>query len=575
MAKKANISAGISLDGEKEFKQAISGINTDMKVLASEMKKVTSEFVGNASSVEALTAKDKILASEVDKQKEKIDELQKALKNSSEQYGENDKKTSNWKISLNEAQTKLNGLNNEVDQNKKALQQAKNPTEQIAQEIKTYGNNAEVAGEKSLKMGDIIKANVISSAIINGVKQLASAMKDVAMQSLNTADEIATLSGQTGLSTDQIQVWSYVGKALDVDLETITGSVSKLTRAMTAAKDGTGAQAEAFKSLKVNVTNSDGSLRDSKVVMLEAITALGKMKNETDRDSTALVLFGKSALELNPLIKAGSATIKDLTDAAYKNGAVMSDSTVEGLDKFKDSTEMLNQEIQSLTGEVLVDLMPTFQDILQWVRDNKDDIKKFATDSLDAIKDSIKFITDNANWLIPVLGTLLIAFLAFKAIEGINVALGIFNVLMAANPFGIVIIGCAALVTGLILLVKNWDKVSDAIDRALGKKRDFNQEGNTGVSGGGAGGKSGGGAWASGAIFTKPRLFPSGDLVGEAGAEGVLPISQLPSLLGLDRMSSAEDTARAVHDELKNFAIYLDGDRVGSFVDTRIVKGAM
>ena len=47
MSKKVTIGAGIALDGEKEFKQAVSGINSDMKVLASEMKKVTSEFADN------------------------------------------------------------------------------------------------------------------------------------------------------------------------------------------------------------------------------------------------------------------------------------------------------------------------------------------------------------------------------------------------------------------------------------------------------------------------------------------------------------------------------------------------
>ena len=43
------IGPSISLKGEKEFRQAISGINNEMKVLGSEMNKVSAEFSGNAS----------------------------------------------------------------------------------------------------------------------------------------------------------------------------------------------------------------------------------------------------------------------------------------------------------------------------------------------------------------------------------------------------------------------------------------------------------------------------------------------------------------------------------------------
>ena len=44
MANKNSIGAGIALDGEAEFRKAISSINKDLSVLGSEMKKVTADF---------------------------------------------------------------------------------------------------------------------------------------------------------------------------------------------------------------------------------------------------------------------------------------------------------------------------------------------------------------------------------------------------------------------------------------------------------------------------------------------------------------------------------------------------
>ena len=61
MADKFGIAAGITLDGEKEFKSAVTEINRSMTVLGSEMKKVTAQFADNGDSIEALTAKQDVL----------------------------------------------------------------------------------------------------------------------------------------------------------------------------------------------------------------------------------------------------------------------------------------------------------------------------------------------------------------------------------------------------------------------------------------------------------------------------------------------------------------------------------
>ena len=101
------IGAGIALDGEKEFKQAVSGINKDLSVLGSEMQKVTAKFSGNEKSMESLTAKSDVYNKQIETQKKKIEEIQKALANSTKEYGENDKKTKDWQISLNKAEAEL------------------------------------------------------------------------------------------------------------------------------------------------------------------------------------------------------------------------------------------------------------------------------------------------------------------------------------------------------------------------------------------------------------------------------------------------------------------------------------
>ena len=74
-----NFGLKIGVEGEKEFKKALSDINQSFKVLGSEMKLATSQFDKNESSVESLTAKNEVLTKQIDAQKGKIETLRSAL----------------------------------------------------------------------------------------------------------------------------------------------------------------------------------------------------------------------------------------------------------------------------------------------------------------------------------------------------------------------------------------------------------------------------------------------------------------------------------------------------------------
>ena len=69
----------IGLEGEKEFKKALTEINQTFKVLGSEMKLVSSQFDKNDNSVQALTARNQVLNKEIEAQKQKIETLRSCL----------------------------------------------------------------------------------------------------------------------------------------------------------------------------------------------------------------------------------------------------------------------------------------------------------------------------------------------------------------------------------------------------------------------------------------------------------------------------------------------------------------
>lgn len=66
-----NFGLKIGVEGEKEFKKALSDINQSFKVLGSEMKLVSSQFDKNDKSVQALSSRNQVLNKEIETQKAK------------------------------------------------------------------------------------------------------------------------------------------------------------------------------------------------------------------------------------------------------------------------------------------------------------------------------------------------------------------------------------------------------------------------------------------------------------------------------------------------------------------------
>lgn len=116
-----NFGLKIGIDGEKEFKNSLHDINQSFKVLGSEMKLVSSEFDKNDKSIQAVSARNAVLNKSIDAQKEKISTLESALQNASDSFGENDKRTQNWAIQLNNAKAQLKGMERELATNEKAI----------------------------------------------------------------------------------------------------------------------------------------------------------------------------------------------------------------------------------------------------------------------------------------------------------------------------------------------------------------------------------------------------------------------------------------------------------------------
>jgi phage-related minor tail protein len=137
----------IGIEGEREFKQALRDINQNFKVLGSEMKLVTSQFDKQENSIGAVTARNKVLNKEIEEQKEKVNLLEKALKNAADSFGENDSRTKAWATKLNDAKADLNNLERELDSGTDATDDLGGAMEEGEGSASKFGAALKVVGE--------------------------------------------------------------------------------------------------------------------------------------------------------------------------------------------------------------------------------------------------------------------------------------------------------------------------------------------------------------------------------------------------------------------------------------------
>ena len=161
----------LGIEGERDFKKSLSEINQNFKILGSEMTLVTSQFDRNELSVGSLSGRNEVLNKEISEQQNKLELLRRALQNSSESFGENDRRTQNWQIQLNRAEAELNDMERELVSNEAAISELTDGTEDLGDELSETAETAEKSGGKFEKLGGILKGIGVAMGAIGSLRE--------------------------------------------------------------------------------------------------------------------------------------------------------------------------------------------------------------------------------------------------------------------------------------------------------------------------------------------------------------------------------------------------------------------
>ena len=296
----------VKLTGESEYQKALRGIADNLKVLNSEMKVVTSQYDKNDSSSQKLKATSEVLNKKIAEQESKINILKNALADAERETGKNSDTTKKWQIQLNNAEAELNDMN---------------------KELKDQQGNLEESGEKALKLGDIIKANLISEGIISGVKALGSAIKavgsaflDVGKQAIQSYAQYEQLVGgvETLFGESSSKVIEYAenayktsGMSANEYMETVTSFSASLISSL----DGDTAKASEVANRAIIDMSDNANKMGTDISMIQNAYQGFAKQNYTMLDNLKLG-YGGNKTEMERLISDASK----LTDVQKELG---------------------------------------------------------------------------------------------------------------------------------------------------------------------------------------------------------------------------------------------------------------
>lgn len=421
--------------------KALRKIEQDTKAIDRELKQVNKALKFNPTSVELWRQKQDLLKKKIDETTTRLDLLKDTQK----------------RIDAGEIEATADEYRNL----QRDIIVTENQVKNFEGQLRKIGNiNLRAASEQFKQMGNkLTAAGNAMRGISTAAAAVTAAIGALTVKSGKWADDLNTMSKKYGIGTDELQLYAAAAELVDVDVDTIAKTHTKLTKSMASAQSGTGATADAFEKLGVNVTNADGSLRDSDEVWQETITALGQVANETERDAIAQQLLGKSAANLNPLIEDGGEAYANLAETMAKyNLDFIDQDTLDKANQFNDELDTIKAvglvAFQQIGTQLAAYLAPALEKVVDLVGRLAEWISNLDPRT-QALIAGIAAVVAIAAPLLLGLGK--IAF-AISSIISLVATIGpaIAGIVGTLGPV-ILIIG--AVVAAGILLYKNWDTI--------------------------------------------------------------------------------------------------------------------
>lgn len=457
-----NIGPRIGIEGEAQFRRALSAINSELRSYAAEARAVESAYAGQENSLEALTQRSEVYRRQVETQERAVAQLEQVLAQVRQQYGENSDAVSRWESELRRAQAELTRYQNQLEQTRFNLDQLAAGAEQAGQKLNAAGN--------TLTIGLTAPLVAAGTAAVNYASDTEESMNKVQVAFGDAAQSVLAWSDSTLTSIGLARGTALDMAALYGDMATSMGYSQEAAADMSKTLVNLAADLSSFKNISIDEANT--ALKSIFTGETESLKNLGVVMTQVNLESYAMAQgIKKSYQEMTQAeqVQLRYNYVLAQTQNAQGDFARTSTGTANQLRILQES---LKEAAASIGGELLPVVTPVITRISELAQ------------SFAGLDENTKKLIVQVGIFLATLGPALkltggiasavsAGVTAYRALQTAHAAATAsqtaLNVAMSANPIGAVATAVGGLVAALASL-----GVTAALTTE--KQRDLNKE---------------------------------------------------------------------------------------------------
>ena len=194
--------------------------------------------------------------------------------------------------------------------------------------LQDVGGAAQTAGGHFSKIAEIAGGLGLAS----GIEALGSKVFQFGQDSINAfqdvGKEVKLLQRYTGDSAEEMSKLRFAAEETGISAETLAGALGKMSKAA-----ATTAGEKKFDAIGVSVKDMNGNMKSSSEIFTEVADKLGGMSNGVEKTNAIMQIFGRSGMQLAPLLNQGAAGIEKFKEEAQKFGLVLSQDNLDAIQK--------------------------------------------------------------------------------------------------------------------------------------------------------------------------------------------------------------------------------------------------
>jgi len=304
-------------------------------------------------------------------------------------------------------------------------------------------------------IGNTIKSH--QKAIGLGMTAAGGAILAAGALSIKTfaemGDEVQKMALKTGLSTEALSELRHAAETSGTSLEGIEKGVKRMASTLLDAEMGLSTSVDALNELGLSVEDFKGlSPEEAFIKFMEAIASV---EDPLKRSALAQDIFGKSGVDLLPMMENGSQGLAKLRQEAHDLGIVFDQEAANKAAEFSDAMDRMDKSVSGVKMAIAEQLIPALMPLIDNITAIIKQVTTWAKEHPELTK-VIVIGTAAFGALLTVLGLLLVL------MPGITAATAAFGITLSAAiwPITLIVAAIAGLIAIGVLLWQNWDTIS-------------------------------------------------------------------------------------------------------------------